>query len=134
MPEDDDPRARFPGFIFTPEDLERLRRRGTSAARPPIEKSMEFHSRGFLCEIVCAEGEGWRGYVRLPARHPWVGEYEAGDLLLTVGGQAGREITWSGQRAADDRWWLGFDGVTSAADARRIVAHLARLARAAVGG
>ena len=98
-----------------------------------IPARVKFYSRGLLCEIACAEGEGWRGYVRLPARHPWVGEYEAGDLLLTVGGQAGREITWSGQRAADDRWWLGFDGVPSAGRARTIIADLASLVRAAEG-
>lgn len=105
-----------------------------------IDEERDYHAHyfyclGLLCEVVAEEGEPWRGYVRLPAGHPWIGAEEAGDLLLRVGGQAGREITWSGPRAdhGADAWWIGFDGVPLASSARRIIADLARLARAAGG-
>lgn len=107
-------------------------------ARPPLSRgasvSLSYFSRGLACELAREEGEPWRGYIRLPAGHPWIGAEEAGELLLRVGGHAGREITWSGPRADQgDAWWIGFDGVGSASSARRIIADLARLARMAEG-
>lgn len=93
-----------------------------------------FYSGGLLCQIATEDGEPWRGYVRLPAGHPWIGEEEAGDLLLDIGGDLDCEITWSGPRADyGDAWWIGFHGIAEEHDARILVVDLVRLVLAAEG-